>query len=659
MTELEREVERRCEEGDLVGAAALLHQAGEHARAAKLYERGCAFDAAADAASRAGAHGEALRLAVLSGDGELAEAMARQLVARESKERVRHVAATLASRGDHAHAAPLLESIGDLEAAGEVYVRAGRPSDAARVYVEAGQPAPAARVLEAALRGGAEGDPDRLRAQLGALYARHGKHQAAVRVLQQIDEGSESRRDVLGVLATSLEALGLAQARRDLDAELVRFGIAATASQRERDEGGAEAVLFGRFRVVREVATTPHARLLEAIDQLSGERVALKILASRAGGTGRDALSRFVREARALQQLRHPNVVPLLGFIEDGPAMVLAWMGGGSLRALLDREVVSPARAAEITRAVLDALGEAHRLGILHRDIKPSNLLFDEGGAVRLADFGAAHMSDSEATVTVGAIGTVAYMSPEQRAGRQASVESDLYGVGVLFYEMLTGELPSAARPASVQAFHPDLDERHDAVINRLIAEAPAHRFATALDARRAVERAVWATRRAKRAVAIVAPGAVAAGAVDASARAVPPQRGGDRHDVWLGRDVYVLPLEKHLARAAAFARADHPQLSTILRADPDAKEIWVEVMAGRPLSQGLSLTAEQVTDLRDALAALHRAGGAHGAVDSEHVYIHAGRARLAFPRIVGSADPEADLVAVDSLPLSAGDSCR
>lgn len=651
MTELEREVQRRCDEGDLVGAAALLQRAGAHQRAAKLYERGCAFDAAAEAASLAGAHGEAVRLAVLSGDAALSERMAGQLVASEPKERVRHVADTLAGRGDHAHAATLRESIGDLEAAAEAYVRAGRPSAAARAYDEANQPAPAARILEAALQSGGEDDGDGLRAQLGELYARHGKHRAAVRVLQQIDEGSERRRDVLGVLATSLEALGLGQARRDLEAELVRLGVAATASQRERDEGVAEAVMFGRFRVLREVATTPHARLLEALDQLSGERVALKILASRARGTGRDALSRFVREARALQQLRHPNVVPLRSFVEDGPAMVLAWMGGGSLRALLDREVVSPARAAEITRAVLDALGEAHRLGILHRDIKPSNLLFDEGGAVRLADFGAAHMSESQATVTVGAIGTVAYMSPEQRAGRRASVQSDLYGVGVLLYEMLSGELPSMARPASVQVFHPDLDETHDQIINRLIAEAPDDRFASALDARHAVERVVWATRLAKRAVAVVAPGAVAAGAVDASARAVPPQRGGDRHDVWLGRDVYVVPLEKHLARAAAFARADHPQLSTILRADPDAKEIWVEVMAGRPLSQGLALSAAHVTELREALEALHRAGGAHGAVDPQHVYLHAGRARLAFPRTPRSADPEADLAALAALP--------
>lgn len=637
-------------EGDLLGAAARLSEAGAEERASRLYERACAFDRAADAATRAQRWGDAVRLAVLSGQGPLIRRVSSELVAREPKQRVRHVAETLGSRGEHVHAAPLLEAIGDHERAAESYARAGRVQLAAEAYDRAGQPAPAARVLEAAIRSGTDDDPDALRAQLGELYARHGKHRAAVRVLQQVPTSSPVRARAVAVLAGSLEALGLGQARRDLEEELARHRVEARPSQPRADQGGHDAVLFGRYEIVREVATTPHARLVEATDKLTGERVALKIMASHARGTGRDALQRFVREARALQQLRHPNVVPLRAFVEEGPAMVLAWMGGGSLRELLDREVISPARAAEVCRAVLDALGEAHRLGILHRDIKPSNLLFDEGGTARLADFGAAHMAESNATVTVGAIGTVAYMSPEQRAGKQASVQSDLYGVGVLLYEMLTGELPPSARPVTVQPHHPDLDATHDRVLNQLVAERPADRFASALDARRAIERAAWATRLAKR--TITGPLVTEARPTPAAdTRCAPPQRGGDRHDSWLGRDVYVLSLERHLPRAAAFARADHPALPTILRADADSQEIWVEVMSGRPLSQGLSLTPAQVDELRSALQTLHRAGGAHGAVDDHHVYVHAGCARLAFPRSQPTAaTAEADLAALHGL---------
>ena len=109
-------------------------------------------------------------------------------------------------------------------------------------------------------------------------------------------------------------------------------------------------------------------------------------------------------------------------------------MSGGSLASLLAREAFAPSRAVEIACAVLTALGEAHRLGILHRDVKPSNVLFDAVGAPKLADFGAAHLGDLSSTVTAGAIGTISYMSPEQRLGRKASVASDLYSVGALLY---------------------------------------------------------------------------------------------------------------------------------------------------------------------------------------------------------------------------------
>ena len=129
---------------------------------------------------------------------------------------------------------------------------------------------------------------------------------------------------------------------------------------------------------MREVAVTPHARVLEAIDRVTGERVALKLLAGLDHEGGRDAFLRFEREARALAQLRHPHVVPLRAYHPEGPAIVLAWMAGGSLAERLLREPFAPARAVEIIWAVLSALGEAHRLGILHRDVKPTNVLFDD-----------------------------------------------------------------------------------------------------------------------------------------------------------------------------------------------------------------------------------------------------------------------------------------
>jgi serine/threonine-protein kinase len=297
---------------------------------------------------------------------------------------------------------------------------------------------------------------------------------------------------------------------------------------------------------------------------------------------------------------------------------------------------------------VLDALAEAHRLDVLHRDVKPSNLLFDAGGSARLADFGAAHMSESDATVTVGEIGTVAYMAPEQRAGRAATVQSDVYGVGVMLYEMLVGELPPQRGDAVVTPAHPDLEAGHDAVIRRFLAADPAQRYGGALDARRGLEALSWPTR-------IVArerkPRATQSPAIATSDRFEDPKRAGQRHDRWLGRDVIVLSLsEATLARAAAIARAGHEALPAVLRADRHAGEIWIDAPRGRPLSQGLTLGDDERARLAAALAALHAAGGAHGAVDADHVFVHAGAVYLAFATVVGEASPERDMAALAAL---------
>ena len=258
------------------------------------------------------------------------------------------------------------------------------------------------------------------------------------------------------------------------------------------------ARLFGRYEIVREVASSPSARVLECIDGVRSERVAVKIFAGYdSRGGGRDALARFEREVRVLGTLDHPNIVPLRDYVPEGPALVLAWMGRGTLEQMIAAEPLAPARAVEIAQAVLSALGEAHRLGVIHRDIKPANVLFDDAGVTRLGDFGVAHLSDLSATATAGVIGTLGYMSPEQREGRPASVRSDLYGVGAMLWEMLTGERPDAAssgatlrtRPSGV---HRDLDTRHDTLVLSFLAADPAGRPEDAFAARRALGALKW-----------------------------------------------------------------------------------------------------------------------------------------------------------------------
>jgi serine/threonine-protein kinase len=329
-------------------------------------------------------------------------------------------------------------------------------------------------------------------------------------------------------------------------------------------------------------------------------------------------------------------------------------MGGGTLEKLIAESAVAPARAVEIAGALLAALGEAHRLGVLHRDIKPANVLFDDAGTTRLGDFGVAHLGDLSATATAGVIGTLAYMSPEQREGRPATVQSDLYGVGMILFEMLTGERPGGgeevrARPSGV---HRDLNPRHDEAVLRLISRDPGARPADAFAARRALVALEWPS--------VVEPAAPRPSRERQASDRPPATRlgleaGGRTIDRWIGRTVERVPLdEKILARARAFARAGHPALQTVLRVARDNHEIWLDTPRGRPLS--VPLTAPQASALRAALDALHAEGAVHGSVDAEHVHVDAaGAVTLLFTREV---DPTAT-VDRDRLALSRLESRR
>jgi hypothetical protein len=250
-------------------------------------------------------------------------------------------------------------------------------------------------------------------------------------------------------------------------------------------------------------------------------------------------------------------------------------------------------------------------------------------------------------------------MSPEPRMGRAASVRSDVYSVGVLLYEMLTGVLPSRERLASsLAAAHPDLGEPHDAVVRRLLAERPEDRFDTALEARTAIVRVTWPRRIVERAraAAATAPGAPVAGQDDDDARLVGETRLDDRatrgRDLWLERDVIVLDFDDaELARAAAFARADHPALDAVLRADREHGQLWIEAPRGVPIGAGVALGAAEVARLRAALASLHLAGAVHGWVDGAHVYRDGGGVFLAYPlREREAAQPADDLAALEKL---------
>lgn len=652
---MDPDVARLVREERLLEAAELASARGDVRSASALFERACDFKRAAEHALRANDWARALPLALEGRSEEIAELAFPELVADAAQ--AERVAFHLERRGDHGWAARLLEGVGKRTEAARAYERAGQAIKAAELLEASGDVIGASKVLEAQLR--REPKKGALLVALGALLQRYGKTDAAVRVLQRVAVDAPERRAALTLLVPALDRLGLAQARVEAEAELDALGGRVEPEAVEPQAASVRARLFGRYEVVREVASSPHARVIECVDGVRGERVAVKIFAGYdARGAGRDALARFEREVQALGALDHPNIVPLRDYLPEGPALVLEWMGRGTLEHMLAAEPLAPARAVEIAMAVLSALGEAHRLGIIHRDIKPANVLFDDAGVTRLGDFGVAHLSDLSATATAGVIGTLGYMSPEQREGRPASVKSDVFGVGAILWEMLTGERPSGAAPAGLaersgstlrsetgsdepppssvgaegrvrpSGAHRDLDARHDAVVFALVADDPDDRPLDAFAARKALGSLTWpnsvervaAPRPVKRAVS-ERPSAVRLLADDA----------GPAIDQWLGRRVVSFPLDPQtLARASAFARADHPALQLVLRVDRATRTVWLAAPRGAPIAA--PPTPEQAATLREALDRLHELGEAHGAIDPAHVLVDdSGRVTLAF----------------------------
>jgi len=614
----------------LLEAAALAAARGDPAHASRLYERACEWSRASAAALAAGEAGRALELAA-QGDDEAAGEAA--IAAIGASPRVAEAcAAALSRKGLDGWAARALEAAGNAREAARAYERAGDAVRAGGLLEAAGDPAGAARVLEAALRRSPSAWG--VAVALGGLLVRFGKHEAAVRTLQRVPARARERRRALVHLAGALAHLGLARAAEDAQAELATIGGAegpASAAGESPQPAPVKARIFGRYDLVREVASSPSARVLECVDVVRGERVAVKVFAAwDTHGTGRDALARFEREVRAMRSLDHANVVPLRAYLPEGPAIVLGWMVGGTLERLLATTgALAPARAVEIAAAVLDALGEAHRLGILHRDVKPANVLFDEAGGARLSDFGVAHLGDLSTTATAGVFGTLAYMSPEQRAGRPATARSDVFAVGTMLREMLTGERPSPgeAPRVSPSAAHRELTTTHDAVVARLAATAPEDRPTDAFEARHALLALHWPST-----VDTVAgrPRAERGSSAHPDAGRLAQDVNGEVLDAWTGRRVELAPLtESTLARARAFARADHAGLQPVLRVDRAAGSIWLGAVSRLPLGRPLA-PAERAT-LEGALAALHGAGAVHGRVDAAHVALGESGAVLRF----------------------------
>ncbi len=263
------------------------------------------------------------------------------------------------------------------------------------------------------------------------------------------------------------------------------------------------SVVDGRYRIISRLGSGGMADVWCAEDTQLGRRVALKVLNERFA-QDREFVERFRREAQSAAGLRHPNVVNIFdrGQFDGTYYIAMEYVEGSSLKDLI-RQGLSVEEAVEIIRQVLAAARHAHEHGIIHRDLKPANVLIDGEGRAAVADFGIARAGVSEITRAGEVMGTAQYLSPEQAQGLQVTSASDLYSIGVMLYEALSGRVPfegdSAVAVAMKQVseapqppshFNPAVPRALDSVVLRALAKDPANRFTTADQFIEALDRA-------------------------------------------------------------------------------------------------------------------------------------------------------------------------
>jgi serine/threonine protein kinase len=253
------------------------------------------------------------------------------------------------------------------------------------------------------------------------------------------------------------------------------------------------SVVDGRYRVLRRLGSGGMADVWLAEDTHLQRQVALKVL-HRRFAQDQEFVQRFQREAESAAGLQHPNIVSVFdrGQFEGTYYIAMQYIDGPTLKQLIDRGL-TPEQAVTEIRQVLEAARFAHRNGIVHRDLKPQNVIVDAEGKAVVTDFGIARAGVSEITQTGSVMGTPHYLSPEQAQGFDVTAVSDLYSIGVMLYEALTGRVPFEAEsavavamkqvsqtPLRPSSINPRVSPALDAVVMRALEKDPGQRFQSA-----------------------------------------------------------------------------------------------------------------------------------------------------------------------------------
>lgn len=678
-----------------------------------------------------------LRCALLGSDVTLV-AQTTERLRRASREHMQKACRLLERHQHYGGAALLRELLSETEEALLLYERAGQLLDVARLHERAGR-GPQALAIYQELVGalseegaGKESARDldhatadeglfsvRAHLGLGRLLQRSGQHEQAIAPLQQSralllssrrnkrdkrhePEAQRTLDEIEVALIEALCAVGHPDvARPILESYLGRhpeLPQAQTAAEfvarhaRHTLTPSGPPTLLGRYKLLALLGAGGMGRVYLADDEATGRRVALKLLPLPSGGlvplgapgetagapagSIHDLWRRFQQEAATLRRLRHPNIVEILDFFPAAGVLVMEHLAGGSLAQL---PLPAPLRLVQAALLdVLAGLAAAHAAGVLHRDLKPHNLLRSESGQTKIADFGAAQLSQLGATQTESLVGTLAYLSPEQIEGRPLSFAADVYTLGVTLYQLLTGRLPFSGPdfvsqhlrevPADPLLARPTLPAPWAALCLSLLAKAPSARIGSIEELRELVrslpvDEAVSSSPAAAEEVGrgVDEHGA----ALQPGARAAPPPPpalpgGGDpagpivlstaystvhqEVDLRLGRAVLVERFRPGAFQSEAGARHHRwlrglaalggPGVQRVLRIDLSnnsvnnsadnsaassasgpAPVVHYELPAGPAASTEQQLDEEDAALLRRALASLHERGLVHGAV--------------------------------------------
>ncbi|MEA3340993.1 MAG: protein kinase, partial [Chloroflexota bacterium] len=269
----------------------------------------------------------------------------------------------------------------------------------------------------------------------------------------------------------------------------------------EDDQSGKRRI--GRYEIVRELGQGAMGIVYQALDPNIQRAVALKVLRPDLSSDP-EFRQRFQREARSAGKLAHPGIVTIFDAAEQGDVsfLVMEYLEGQTLAQLIAADgALSPAIACDIAGQICDALDYAHAAQIVHRDIKPSNIILLPGDRIKLTDFGIARIMTEPRMTRTGIIGTLDYMSPEQARGEDVDHRTDIYSLGIVLFEMVTGQPPFQADSPSAtllklvsepmpssRTLSPAVSAEMESVISKAADKDPSRRYQTAVEMRHALQ---------------------------------------------------------------------------------------------------------------------------------------------------------------------------